>query len=107
MRRDFDSGRAMKISRALAEKTSLAAVPLTKLASSAASNSLPLPGGSGNQIRMREPVLLMGASQKFECSRTRESHFKDSMSLPAQENEKKAFSKSFFQSRRRRASHRS
>ena len=45
MRRDFDSGRAMKTSRALAEKTSLVGVPLTKLVSSAASTSLPLPDG--------------------------------------------------------------
>src|SRR4030095_8040973 len=58
MRRDFDSGRAMKTSRALAEKTSLVAVPLTKLASSAASNSLPLPG---------VPVIRYACASRF-CS---------------------------------------
>ena len=45
MRRDFDSGRAMKISRALAEKTSPTGVPFTRLARSAASCCFPLPGG--------------------------------------------------------------
>src|SRR6266576_272970 len=58
MRRDFDSGRAIKTSRALAEKTSLVAVPLTKLASSAASNSLPLPGA---------PVIRYACASRF-CS---------------------------------------
>src|SRR5206468_8825934 len=58
MRRDFDSGRAMKISRALFEKTSLVAVPLTKLASSAASASLPLPGA---------PVIRYACASRF-CS---------------------------------------
>ena len=45
IRRDFDSGRAMEISRALAEKTSVTGVPLTRLAKCAARVSLPLPGG--------------------------------------------------------------
>src|SRR5207245_8010439 len=45
IRRDFDSGRATKISRALAEKTSPTGVPFTRLASFAASCCLPLPGG--------------------------------------------------------------
>src|SRR5258708_24827184 len=54
---------------------------------------------------MRQPVLFIGASQKFECSRTRAGHFKYSISLPAQKNEKKAFPKSVFRSCRRRQSH--
>src|SRR5438034_4749447 len=45
MRRDFDSGWAIKISRAFVEKMSLGWVPFTRLASSAASCCLPLPGG--------------------------------------------------------------
>ena len=45
IRRDFDSGLATKISRAFAEKTSTAGVPLTRLARSAASCCFPLPGG--------------------------------------------------------------
>jgi hypothetical protein len=44
MRRDFDSGSATKISRALAEKTSPGSVPFTRLANSAASSRFPLPG---------------------------------------------------------------
>ena len=44
MRRDFDSGSATKISRALAEKTSPGSVPFTRLANSAASRRFPLPG---------------------------------------------------------------
>src|SRR6476660_8708329 len=58
IRRDFDSGRAMKTSRALDEKTSLVGVPLTKLVSSAASTSLPLPGG---------PVIRYACASRF-CS---------------------------------------
>src|SRR6266404_5147105 len=58
MRRDFDSGRAIKTSRALVEKTSLVAVLLTKLASSAASNSFPLPGA---------PVIRYACASRF-CS---------------------------------------
>ena len=58
MRRDFDSGRATKTSRALAEKTSLVGVPLTKLVSSAASTSLPLPGA---------PVIRYACASRF-CS---------------------------------------
>jgi hypothetical protein len=42
---DLDSGSATKISRALAEKTSLGSIPLTTLASSAAKARLPLPAG--------------------------------------------------------------
>src|SRR5207244_9394793 len=53
-----DSRQAIKTSRALAEKTSLVGVPLTKLASSAASNSLPLPGA---------PVIRYACASRF-CS---------------------------------------
>jgi len=58
MRRDFDSGPAMKISRAFAEKTSFTGVPLTRLATSAASACLPLPGG---------PVIKYACATRF-CS---------------------------------------
>src|SRR4029077_727547 len=56
MRRDFDSGRATKISRAFDEKTSFAGVPFTKLASSAARASLPLPGA---------PVIRYACASRF------------------------------------------
>ena len=58
MRRDLDSGPAMKISRAFAEKTSFTGVPLTRLATSAASACLPLPGG---------PVTKYACARRF-CS---------------------------------------
>src|SRR5215467_7477340 len=58
MRRDFDSGRAIKTSRALAEKISAFGVPLTKLANSVARTFLPLPG---------PPVIRYACASRF-CS---------------------------------------
>src|SRR6476660_706467 len=69
MRRDFDSGRATKTSRALAEKTSSVGVPLTRLVSSAASSSLPLPDG---------PVIKYACASRF-CSWARR---KNSSAVP-------------------------
>ncbi len=89
------------------EKTSLAGCAINQTRQLRCEHFLAAARSSGDQIRMRKPVLFIGASQKFQCSRTREGHFKDAISLPAQKNEKKAFPKSVFRSRRRRPSHRS